>query len=286
MPWVRIDDSFTDNAKIAEVGPLGIALWVAGLAYCNRNLTDGFIPWAVAERLLTWQFMGPKDEAGEGPRKIYDVDISCGMHGDRATSDFVAHLLVSAGLWDHHEGGYSVHDYLDFQPSKQQVLRDRELSGARVKRHRNALRNGVTNGNVTVVPVPVSVTEEENLTPLSDGKPSDERASVQPQLLTLEALKNGTHRFSGARAKPRTSEVPEPEGFAAWYESYPRHEARLDAAKAYRAMIKSQWARETLEANTPLWVKRWFAQDRDERHVKLPATFLRSGTWQEPPEED
>ena len=44
MPWVRIDDGYADHPKMAAVGPLGQALWLAGLAYCNRYLTDGFIP--------------------------------------------------------------------------------------------------------------------------------------------------------------------------------------------------------------------------------------------------
>ena len=33
MPWVRIDDGYADHPKIAAVGPLGQALWFAGLAF-------------------------------------------------------------------------------------------------------------------------------------------------------------------------------------------------------------------------------------------------------------
>ena len=54
MPWVKIDDHFSEHPKHARVGPPGWGYWLAGLAYANRNLTDGFIPHAVAYSLATW----------------------------------------------------------------------------------------------------------------------------------------------------------------------------------------------------------------------------------------
>ena len=52
MGWVRVSDDFYDHERFGEVGPLGIAVWLIGLAYCNRNLTNGKIPRASANRLL------------------------------------------------------------------------------------------------------------------------------------------------------------------------------------------------------------------------------------------
>ena len=94
MTWVRIDDQFPDHPKIAAAGPLAGWLHVCGLCYCNRNLTDGFIPDAVAGRLTTF-------------------DDGC---------EPVILLLVEHGIWKKVAGGFAIHDYLDFQLSKAEIL--------------------------------------------------------------------------------------------------------------------------------------------------------------------
>ncbi len=118
MSWVSIDDGFAQHPKVVKAGPLAMAMQVAALCYCNRNLTDGFIPRAVAYTLLHWGF--DLDE------KVYSFDIGCGMHGESATCEFVIKSLISAGMWDPDEDGYWIHDYLSHQPSKQTVMAKRE----------------------------------------------------------------------------------------------------------------------------------------------------------------
>jgi hypothetical protein len=43
MVWVKLDDHFDDDPRIAAVGPAGAGLLAMLLAYSNRNLTDGFL---------------------------------------------------------------------------------------------------------------------------------------------------------------------------------------------------------------------------------------------------
>lgn len=157
MVWVRLDDHFDENPKIAAVGPLGIALWVTGLAYCNRNLTDGFIPWTTAQSLLSWEYLDVPEE--DGRRRRQEISTTCGMSGNTVTNNDVIRLLLDAGLWEELDNGYQIHDFAEFQPSKEQVLSDRRGSAERTRqsRARNAVSNNVTNIPVTVVPVPVPV---------------------------------------------------------------------------------------------------------------------------------
>lgn len=100
MAWVKIDDSFADHPKIASAGPLGMALQVAALCYCNRYLTDGFIPRAMAPRLVYF----------EGFAEPHDVITR----------------LIEVGIWIEVEGGYRIHDYLEYQPSKADIEATRE----------------------------------------------------------------------------------------------------------------------------------------------------------------
>lgn len=99
MPWVRIDDHFDEHPKMSRVGPLGWGVWLAGLAYCNRNLTDGFIPWSKARALGSFEIV---DDDG----RIWEISRSSGLAGEDVTADWVIGLLVDAGLWEEVTGGY------------------------------------------------------------------------------------------------------------------------------------------------------------------------------------
>lgn len=80
VTWVKLDDQFPDHPKVLEVGPAAAWLYICGLAYASRYLTDGFIPTAEIKRI------------------------------HRSIS---AKKLVGVGLWTHVEGGYRVADWLN-----------------------------------------------------------------------------------------------------------------------------------------------------------------------------
>jgi hypothetical protein len=89
---------------------------VCGLAHCQSQLTDGFI----ADEVLPM----------------------IGIAGT-ARARRLADELVTAGLFDKVDGGYAVHDYLDFNQSKAQVLAkraeetQRKRAGIRTESARN-----------------------------------------------------------------------------------------------------------------------------------------------------
>ncbi len=125
MAWVKLDDEFSSNPKVLEAGPLGMALQVAALCYCNRHLTDGRLPHPAAAALLSFEGLGMRMWSGE-----------LVGHGEDARWELVAEDLVSAGVW-HKPGhdcdecppissGFYLHGYLDFQPSKAEVVAARE----------------------------------------------------------------------------------------------------------------------------------------------------------------
>ena len=111
MTWVKLDDGFTEHPKIIEVGPLGQVVHVQALCYSARNLTDGQIPRRTYLGLV----------AGlEGSRVL-----SGGRWIDAKTIDWSARL-VAAGLWEVGPGdGWTVHNYLAYNPSKANVEAER-----------------------------------------------------------------------------------------------------------------------------------------------------------------
>jgi hypothetical protein len=119
MGWIRVSDDFYDHRKFTDAGPLGVALWLAAMGYCNRNLTDGYLLKSKVRGLLDFQGLYAESllQAGE---IIED------------TEPYAATSLVICGLW--HEDGhdcpscpqpgpksYYVHDYLEYQPSRAEV---------------------------------------------------------------------------------------------------------------------------------------------------------------------
>lgn len=106
MPWVRIDEKAMEHPKVAGLHDGAFRLWVQGLAHCQKFLTDGLI-----DRVS--------------------------LRGLRAYSPKRAQELVGARLWLAAEAeGVTVHDYLQWNDSREHVLRVREQGKERVRRLR------------------------------------------------------------------------------------------------------------------------------------------------------
>lgn len=96
MPWVMFDDQFPEHPKIDGLTDSAFRLHVAGICYSNRQLTDGTVPADQVRRLV--------------PR-----------FRRRALDE-----LVARRLWIAVDGDYQIHDYLQWNKSRAEVLADRE----------------------------------------------------------------------------------------------------------------------------------------------------------------
>lgn len=108
MSWVKVDDQMPRHPKLLSLGRDRLVcqgVWLDGMCYASGYLTDGFIPCAALER---------------GTEKY-------------------ANKLVSVGLWERVEGGYRIHDYHEYQPTRIDAL---EL---RRKRAEAGRRGGLAN---------------------------------------------------------------------------------------------------------------------------------------------
>lgn len=107
MAWLKIDDRVRTHPKVISAGPLAAWLWLCGLCYCREHLTDGFL------------------------RKDVIPTLS-------AVPNVWKHAakLVEVGLWEDAVGGFNVHDFLKWNPSKEAVvsLRDKERDKKRTQR--------------------------------------------------------------------------------------------------------------------------------------------------------
>lgn len=109
MVWFRVDDKFHDHRKTRTAEMEAVGLWTLAGSWCGDNLTDGFVPLSVLPR---W--------------------------GGRAKR--AAGRLVEVGLWEvttkDGERGYQFHEWGGWQPTREQVERERADARERMKRAR------------------------------------------------------------------------------------------------------------------------------------------------------
>ncbi|TQN27492.1 hypothetical protein FHX37_4212 [Haloactinospora alba] len=276
MAWVRLSDDFYDHPKFDQAGALGIALFSAGLAWCNRNLTDGFIPKKTALRLL--DFEDVVDAMRNADRNGVTNSVSNGEDNDAlalAMARTAVRKLVEAGLWEEIDGGYQVHDYLDYQASREQVEAGRKDAAARQKawrerrkaENRNADRNGVTNGesNGTVTGAP---------NPNPNGVPSEHPPLSSPP--EPSGRSNTSESARSAREKDK-----DPPRFSEFWSAYPRRVGKGQARKAFRA------ATAKVDPDTIISAAATLAQQRtgaDPKYTPYPATWLNREGWLDEPD--
>lgn len=97
MPWVKFDDQCPEHPKLIGIPDAALAAWFRGICWSSRTLTDGYLP---ACGLAT---------------------ITGSTRWRKAAAD-----LVERGLWIECEGGFEIHDYARYQPTREKVMRDRE----------------------------------------------------------------------------------------------------------------------------------------------------------------
>lgn len=108
MGWVRLDDNFADHPKVIALSDSAFRLYIEGLCYANRQLTDGFIPSAVYTKLSR------EDDA---------------------------QFLIEAGLWEEIEKGFQIRSYDEYQPTREKVESKRAEARERLKRYRDKQGN-------------------------------------------------------------------------------------------------------------------------------------------------
>lgn len=112
VTWVKIDDGFPSHPKVIGLSDGAFRVHISAICYAASYETNGVISGTVV-RQNGWQ------------RRVGE--------------------LVEARLWDPVDDGFAIHDYLEYNPSKDQVTAAREATKRRQQRFRKRDSNGVTN---------------------------------------------------------------------------------------------------------------------------------------------
>ena len=107
MTWTKLDDSFWSHPKVTGAGNEAAGAYVRMLSYCGKHLTDGRVPDEIARFIAR-------------PKVIEQLQ------------EFS--FVVKNGK------GYLIPDYLEFNPSREQVLEERRKAAERQAKSREKSR--------------------------------------------------------------------------------------------------------------------------------------------------
>lgn len=186
MPWVRFDDQFPINRKVGALPDTAFRLHVEAVCWCARNLTDGVVSTTDLPQVTR---MGK-------PTRL------------------VTHL-VDRGLW--HEAGHQcdsphcpppgpdgwvIHDYLEYQPSRAKVERERKAKADRQARWL-AKKNGLStsSGQRDASQDAPTDTSKDAAPP----RPAPKEAGREPR--STAARRSAAERGGGGESNRRTSPV-------------------------------------------------------------------------------
>jgi hypothetical protein len=252
MPWVKLDDRFPSHRKIALLSDRAFRLHVSAICWCAENLTDG----RIADR---------------------ELPLVAHIRGIKAT----AKQLEEAGVWDRTEDGWEIHDYLDYNPSREQVLIERKKNAERQERFRRRKngkptppndgdRNGRSNGvtrNGETQPGDTTATRQQH-----DGDTTaTSNRSVLDEEPQVNEFRNGVTNDAPTRPDPNPISMADVDG-----ESVGSSAAERDAFGALSPIDNDDW---TLSDGLRRWVVGTFGAgiDADYEAAQFLSHFRSTG---------
>ena len=206
MPWFRLDDSFHSHPKVIAAGNEAVGLFVRCGTYAAEHTTDGIIAEEIAE-LYGASATGSRRNPGTGKPET------------------LAETLVRTGLWHRVRRGWTIHDYLDYNPSREAVLKERKDAADRQRRRRHGGGEGTSK---------VPVDNRENVPVDSRSRSSGVNSSRRDS-----RSDNGVSHTTPTRRVGRTeSHPPDP----------PRSDARASPPGSPAVAARPPWCGECDEA--------------------------------------
>lgn len=151
--WAKFDDSYPDHPKVQPLSDAAFRVHVRAICYASRYMTDGALP----------------------------LSFFKGFEAERAE-------LESARLIDRCGDSFSVHGFLEYNPSKQRVLSERAAVAERKERWKERRserdKNGAGNGVRNTAPVldPSSSSSLSSSEVPTELPPPTATASSEPKL--------------------------------------------------------------------------------------------------------
>jgi hypothetical protein len=275
MTWVRFDDDFASHRKVRRLSDASFRFHVSAVCWASKYLTDGYISRDDAEMLVEYL-----DEARD-PVVLEDVLAELVARG---VWHLASHSCPRCPTSD--RAGWVIHDYLETNPSAEQVRHKRQQDA---ERQRRARERGVTTnraGDVGLRP-DLSVSRRDGA--VSHGGvmresrlpvPSPTPTPIKEQTRSAESRKSVPETRSETRGESDGSPPKDPPEFARFWSAYPRREAKGAARTAWGKAITKARPEEIISAAVSY---RDRMHNQEPRYVAHASTWLNQERWTDQP---
>ena len=201
MTWLKIDDAMMRNPKIRALSAVAFRVHIAALCTCAEFSTDGYVSPKTARAI-----------GAKGAVLHQLLDENCIKNGSGSASLWVQHL----------DGGFMIHDYLEYNPSKAEIAAGKQMRRDRAEKAAHARWDATSNAKSMAPSSDMSLPrprQEDLKTDQEDSTTTDrailallgvmgetERSQAHLQLLGFRARGAGEYDFrqvTSAAAKKR-----------------------------------------------------------------------------------
>lgn len=237
MTWMKVDDNLAFHRKALKAGNEAMGLWVRAGSWSAQQLSDGVIPH----------------------------EIVAALGGASGAAD----RLVAAELWHPHDEGFEFHEWVERQPTRDEVEAKRAVDKERVRVWREAKRskrNSVTPG----VTHTVSNAVDNAVRTSAPTRPGIKEVFIENEQDSAIQQKD--------EQKPKTVYPAE---FEKFWAAYPRRQSKGDALRAWDLLKRKHQLPEldVLVAAAKAYAKS--KADSEPQFIKLPAGWLRDRKWED-----
>jgi len=230
MAWITLSDDYCDHPKFTPLSDGAFRLWHQVLGFCRKYQTDGMVPIATLRAFKAYS-----------PKRVRELTTPWRPGAEP--------------LWHDVEGfGVQLHDYLDWNPSKDEDNERRTGSKERMRQMREERRR-----STGVPPVSANITQTDGICShdVTDQGEGRER-------IVLDLQKKEERRSA----------------FDDFWEAYPRKVGKEAARRAW------QKSRRDTDLATILDALAWQTQQdswlrNGGQYVPHPATWLNQGRWED-----
>lgn len=268
--YVPLDVNYVSDEGIRRAGAAAELLFIRGIAYSKRTQSDGFLP-------------------------DYDLPvISVGLPTVREAVT----ALVERELWLAVDGGWQIRSWRRWNEVHGDAAEKRKRAAERQRRSRERKAEQIAQAQAPTTESDDSGGEAKAVEEADNADPEAVEAETVTAAVTRDVTRDsrGTSRGSHSPKEKRREETTEEKtttssggakasrirptadaDFDQFYEIYPRHEAKADAAKAYKAAIKAGVDKQKILTAATAYAAH--VAGKDPEYIKLPAGWLRSGRY-------
>jgi hypothetical protein len=229
--YAQLDIHFDEHPKYADLSLAHLGLIACAISYCNRLLTDGYVPASAMK----------------------------GFGNNAKAASILSRKLIDSGIWEQRNGGVSIVGYLDHNPSKAEVTAKKARRLSKQTAYLERKRESFDRSNTGLTRPPC-----DNQQPVScdlDVTGLSPSPSPSPSPNIFGANKSAAPKPEVKGQKRRTG-IPDSEKLTEWAETWNLSAAQRENAQEFAKFVDHHRAKGSVMAD---WSAAWRTWERNAK---------------------